>query len=75
MISLLFPLFSFIFAVLIQLFISNQRSILEIINSDINDYKREFGNTNIELLSDKFKCVSSSLDKQNKRLDDKCQQK
>lgn len=58
----------FIFAVLIQLFISNQRSILEIIKADISDFKSEFGNTNIELLSDKFKCVSSSLDKQNKRL-------
>lgn len=58
----------FIFAVLIQLFISNQKSILDIIGADINDFKREFGNTNIELLSEKFKCVSSSLDKQNKRL-------
>lgn len=58
----------FVFAILIQLFLSNQRSILKIIESDIADYKKEFDKTNIELLSEKFKCVSESLKKQKRRI-------
>lgn len=58
----------FIFAILIQLFLANQKSILRIIESDVNDYKKEFDKTNIELLSEKFKCVSDSLKKQKNRI-------
>ena len=58
----------FIFAILIQLFLANQKSILKIIESDVNDYKKEFDKTKIELLSEKFKCVSDSLKKQKSRI-------
>lgn len=58
----------FIFAILIQLFLANQKNILKIIESDVNDYKKEFNKTNIELLSEKFKCVSDSLKNQKKRI-------
>lgn len=58
----------FIFAILIQLFLSNQKSILEMIEADTDDFKKEFKDTNIELLSDKFKCVNVALKEQRKRL-------
>lgn len=58
----------FIFAILIQLFLANQKNILKIIESDVNDYKKEFNKTNIELLSEKFKCVSDSLKNQKNRI-------
>lgn len=58
----------FIFAILIQLFLANQKSILRIIESDVNDYKNEFDKNNIELLSERFKCVSGSLKKQKNRI-------
>ncbi len=58
----------FVFAVLIQLFISNQKNILRIIKADVDDYKSAFDKTKIELLSQKFSCVDDSLKKQQTRL-------
>ena len=58
----------FIFAILIQLFLSNQKSILKIIKADIEDFKDGFEKTKIELLSKKFECVDVSLQKQQSRL-------
>ena len=58
----------FIFAILIQLFISNQKNILSIIKADVDDYRSTFDKTRIDLLSKKFHCVDDSLKKQQKRL-------
>ena len=58
----------FIFAILIQLFLSNQKSILKIINADVDDFKKNFDNTNIDLLSEKFKYVNKALITQRNRL-------
>ena len=58
----------FIFAILIQLFLSNQKSILKMIKADVDDFKDGFDQTKIELLSQKFECVDTSLKKQQKRL-------
>ena len=58
----------FIFAILIQLFLSNQKSILKIIKADVDDFKKNFDNTNIDLLSEKFKCVNKALKTQQNRL-------
>lgn len=58
----------FIFAILIQLFLSNQKSILKMIKADVDDFKDGFDQTKIELLSQKFECVETSLKKQQKRL-------
>ena len=58
----------FIFAILIQLFLANQKSILKMIKADIADFKDGFDQTKIELLSQKFECVDISLKKQQNRL-------
>ncbi len=58
----------FVFAILIQLFLSNQKSILKIIKADVEDFKDGFDKTKIELLSKKFECVDASLKKQHNRL-------
>jgi len=58
----------FVFAILIQLFLSNQKSILKIIKADVEDFKDGFDKTKIELLYKKFECVDASLKKQQNRL-------
>ncbi|MBR6068525.1 MAG: hypothetical protein IKP45_12085 [Bacteroidales bacterium] len=58
----------FIFAILIQLFLSNQKSILKMIKADVDDFKKNFDNTNIDLLSEKFKFVNKALKTQRNRL-------
>lgn len=57
-----------IFALLIQLFLSNQKSILEFIELNIDEYKATFKNKEISILSNSFKKVELSLCKQFKRL-------
>lgn len=57
-----------IFALLIQLFLSNQKSILEFIKLNINEYKATFKNREIDILSNSFKKVELSLCKQFTRL-------
>jgi hypothetical protein len=57
-----------IFALLIQLFLSNQKSILEFIKLNIDEYKDTFKNKEIGILSNSFKKVELSLSKQFKRL-------
>ena len=58
----------FIFAILIQLFLSNQKSILKMIKADVDDFKKDFDSTNIDLLSEKFKYVNKALNTQRNRL-------
>ena len=58
----------FIFAILIQLFLSNQKSILKMIKADVDDFKKDFDSTNIDLLSEKFKYVNKALETQQNRL-------
>lgn len=57
-----------IFALLIQLFLSNQKSILEFITLNIDEYKSTFKNKEISMLSNSFKKVELSLSRQFKRL-------
>lgn len=58
----------FIFAILIQLFLSNQKSILKMIKADIDDFKKDFDNINTDLLSEKFIYVNKALKTQQNRL-------
>lgn len=56
----------FVFSLLIQLFLSNQKNTLEIIGQDISEFKDTFKQP--KLLTEKFKCVDDSLQKQKRRL-------
>ncbi len=55
----------FIFAILLQLFLSNQKNILEVIEQDVCDFKKSF--QNIQLGTTKFNCVDGSMKKQKRR--------
>lgn len=55
----------FIFAILLQLFLSNQKNILEVIEQDVCDFKKSF--QNIQLGTTKFKYVDDSVKKQKRR--------
>ncbi|MGL5256521.1 MAG: hypothetical protein ACRC76_05745 [Proteocatella sp.] len=57
-----------IFALLIQLFLNNQESILGFIELNIDEYKKTFNRSDNELINNSFKKVESSLKKQTKRL-------
>ena len=56
----------FIFCILIQLFLSNQKAILRIIDDDIKDFKTSFKISNS--IIEKFNCVDETLKKQRIRL-------
>jgi hypothetical protein len=58
----------FIFAVIIQLFLNNQLSVLKFITENITSYKASFRENNIEKISSKFTLVGNELSKQKKRL-------
>lgn len=55
----------FVFATLLQLFLSNQKNILEVIEQDVSDFKKSF--QNIQLGTTKFNCVDGSMKKQKRR--------
>lgn len=55
----------FIFAILLQLFLSNQKNILEVIEQDVSDFRESF--QNIQLRTTKFKYVDDSVKKQKRR--------
>lgn len=57
-----------IFALLIQLFLSNQKSILELIKVSIHEYKEAFKQKDIKILSVSFDKVDKALLSQIKRL-------
>lgn len=58
----------FIFAIIIQLFLNNQKSSLNFMSENIVSYKETFKNKNIEKISNKFSLVEDELNKQKKRL-------
>ncbi|MBP9991035.1 MAG: hypothetical protein KBT45_06375 [Bacteroidales bacterium] len=61
----------YIFAILIQIFIQNQRSMLDIIDGEMTEYQRTFKLRNTEYkdeLSDKFKIVENEMNVQKCRL-------
>lgn len=58
----------FIFAIIIQQFINNQKSSLDFINGNIDSYKETFKNNNVEIISSKFNLVELELKKQQDRL-------
>ncbi|WP_080904769.1 hypothetical protein [Parabacteroides sp. Marseille-P3160] len=64
-IVILFSLF--IFATLIEIFLSNQSSSLAILKNNIQSYKASFGNNN-QVVSDSFSSVDDEFIKQNNRL-------
>lgn len=58
----------FVFAILIQIFLNNQKSTLNFINENIDSYKATFEKNNIESISSKFSLVGKELKKQRIRL-------
>lgn len=58
----------FIFALLIQLFLSNQKSTLNFIKDNIDSYKETFNGNIIESISSKFTLVEIEYRKQRNRL-------
>jgi len=58
----------FIFAILIQLFLNNQKSTLSFIWENILSYKETFSSNSIETISSKFTLVEKELKKQKNRL-------
>ena len=59
---------SFIFSVLIQLFLNNQRSTLRFIKQNVDDYKNTFMEKTIEENSNRFNLVEIEFKKQELRL-------
>lgn len=57
----------FVFAVLIQLFIDNQKSTLNFIGENINSFRSAFKHGEIENISSRFKLVEKELIKQKRR--------
>ncbi len=57
----------FIFAVILQLFLNNQFSILNFLSENIDSYKKTFKETNIEIISSKFNLLEVELKKQRYR--------
>jgi len=57
-----------IFAILIQLFLNNQKSTLNFIRENILSYKEIFNNNKIDEISSKFSLVDKELQKQRNRL-------
>ncbi len=58
----------FIFSILIQLFLNNQKSTLNFIWENIRSYKSSFNENNIDKISSKFSLVEKEFDKQKTRL-------
>jgi hypothetical protein len=58
----------FVFAILIQLFLNNQKSTLSFIWENVLSYKGTFSDTNIETISSKFILLEKELKKQRTRL-------
>jgi len=58
----------FIFAIIIQLFLNNQKSSLRFMNENIMSYKQTFKDNDIEKISSKFDLVEGELKKQQIRL-------
>lgn len=58
----------FIFAIIIQQFLNNQKSSLSFIKDNIASYKDTFRNNDIEKISSKFSLVEEELKKQKRRL-------
>lgn len=57
-----------VFAILLDLFIGNQRTGLKFITNNVNNYKDELGAANIRMLHSEFKTLESDLRKQKNRL-------
>lgn len=57
-----------IFALLIQIFLNNQKSTLNFIKENILSYRETFKENDIEKISSKFKLVEKELKKQENRL-------
>jgi hypothetical protein len=58
----------FIFAIIIQLFLNNQLSVLKFIKENIESYKESFKENDIEKISRKFVLVGQELKRQKRRL-------
>lgn len=57
----------FVFAIIIQLFLNNQKSALNFIKDNISSYKESFQINDIEKISNRFKIVDQELKKQRIR--------
>ena len=57
-----------VFAILIQLFISNQLSSLEFIKDSINEYKKLYDTNKIPYINDKFKKIDKVCQQQHNRI-------
>lgn len=58
----------FIFAIIIQIFLNNQYSVLRFTKTNIDAYKETFKQNNIEKILEKFTIVDAELKKQRNRL-------
>jgi len=59
---------TFVFSILVQLFLNNQFSVLKFINVNMDAYKETFKNSNTTLFSEKFALTYIELGKQKQRL-------
>lgn len=59
----------YIFSILIQMFVNNQKNSLSFIETSLNEYKKSFDKNPLPLLKDRFKIVNDTLVTQKKRLD------
>lgn len=59
----------YIFSILIQMFINNQKNSLSFIETSLNEFKKSFDSKPLPPLNDRFKIVNETLVTQKKRLD------
>lgn len=57
----------YLFAVLIQIFVNNQKNILSFIKQDLEEYKDSFNSLNVEKVSKRFSDVEGVLKTQKQR--------
>jgi hypothetical protein len=57
----------FIFAIILQLFLDNQFSILRFLSENVETYKQTFKENNLKIMSEKFVLVENELNKQKRR--------
>lgn len=57
----------YLFAILIQIFVSNQKNILSFIKQDLEEYKDSFKSLNVEKVSKRFSDVENVLKTQKQR--------